>query len=391
MLATSATLVALAIREAAAAGWKDLRLEPGTSQSCVEETWKSLPRQYVAYYTEALQPSNLDADLTKAVWAEVPWTSDFVDIATSTAPRFRTRAKMRWDNAMLYIAAELEEPNAWATLLQHDSVIFNDNDFEIFIDPAGSTHNYTEFEMNSYNTTWDLRLNKPYGDGGSENSRRVNKTHGFEMQPPLRSAVSVNGSLNDPNVGSHSWSVEVAVPFTHTDNRRGTSGPPKAGDVWRINFSRVQWAVEVKEGKYVKKKSCQSCAAPGSEAEDNWAWSPQGQVAMHLPERWGLLQFATGPVGGTEPTTYSEWPARAMAAGAYYAQHAHAARHNGSFATDPSELLLFRAESLPFPVCPSNLHIELGDGGKSFSVTATDPIHNVTVSVHDDRLTLVVP
>ena len=25
--------------------------------------------------------------------------------------------------------------------------------------------------------------------------------------------------------------------------------------------------------------------------EDNWVWSPQGAINMHLPERWGRLRF----------------------------------------------------------------------------------------------------
>ena len=51
------------------------------------------------------------------------------------------------------------------TLTEHDSVIFQDNDFEVFIDPDGDNHNYYEIEINALNTEWDLRLPKPYRDG----------------------------------------------------------------------------------------------------------------------------------------------------------------------------------------------------------------------------------
>jgi hypothetical protein len=27
-------------------------------------------------------------------------------------------------------------------------------------------------------------------------------------------------------------------------------------------------------------------------AEDNWVWSPQGLINMHVPERWGWVEFA---------------------------------------------------------------------------------------------------
>ena len=53
-----------------------------------------------------------------------------------------------------------------------------------------------------------------------------------------------------------------------------------------------------------------------------WVWSPQGEVAMHLPERWGMLQFASGPVNATPPQYNIQWTVRAVAAAVYYAQHA---------------------------------------------------------------------
>src|SRR5262249_53999688 len=112
------------------------------------------------------QPPKIDGKIDDAVWKRAKWTGWFVDISTNVKPRFKTRAKMLWDDRALYIAAELEEPNVWGTLTEHDSVIFHDNDFEVFIDPHGNGLGYFEFEMNALNTGWDLRLDKPYKDGG---------------------------------------------------------------------------------------------------------------------------------------------------------------------------------------------------------------------------------
>ena len=67
---------------------------------------------------------------------------------------------------MTNVGAELEEPHVWGTLRRHDSVIFHDNDFEVFLDPDGDNHVYGELELNALNTTWDLLLTKPYKDGG---------------------------------------------------------------------------------------------------------------------------------------------------------------------------------------------------------------------------------
>ncbi|EOD35715.1 hypothetical protein EMIHUDRAFT_460568, partial [Emiliania huxleyi CCMP1516] len=218
------------------------------------------PREYVAHKFAA--PPHLDGNLREAAWEHVPWTSDFVDISTPTLPWLHTRAKLAWDDRFLYVGAELEDP-LWATLRRHDEVIFHDNDFEIFVDANATTHGYKEFEMNAYNATWDLMLSRPYGDGGGEISCRVSPAPCFDMQPPLASAVQLNGSLNQPaGPPDGGWSVEVALPLDGLmAHNAGADQRPRDGVFWRINFSRVQWALKVDQatGRYVKAPACQSC------------------------------------------------------------------------------------------------------------------------------------
>ena len=65
-----------------------------------------------------------------------------------------------------------------------------------------------------------------------------------------------------------------------------------------MNFSRVQWQLDVAEGRYSRRLK------PGAKdllPEHNWVWSAQGAVNMHMPERWGLVQFSRVLAGaGTE-------------------------------------------------------------------------------------------
>jgi len=329
----------------------------------------------VGYKTSDLTPQSLDGDLTKPAWAEVAWTEEFVDIATTTKPKYLTRAKIRWDDHYLYVGAYLEEAAIWANLTQDDEVIFHDNDFEIFVDPAGTTHYYKEFEMNALNKRWDLCLNRAYGDGGYENSTRVFGNAGWGM-PGLRSAAAVHPpqALNNPAEAGQAWTVEVALPlldlmFNSTDTR------PEAGTMWRIDFSRVEWGVKVVNGRYEKAASCQSCASPGTEAEDNWVWSPQGEVAMHLPERWGILQFADGAVNATEAADYDRWPSQATAVALYYAQKAYAGANGGAYTQDFRQLLQFSQK--PFEVCPQavpTISVTSGsDGKQEFTATVRSP------------------
>jgi len=262
------------------------------------------PRHYVCGRTTG--PITVDGKLDESAWAAAPWTDDFLDIegAAKPTPRFRTRAKMLWDDHYFYIAAELEEPHVWATLTEHDSVIFHDNDFELFIDPDGDNHNYAEFEMNALNTGWDLRLPKPYRDGGeADNSWEI---------PGLKTAVYVDGTLNDPRDVDRGWSVEIALPWDVLGKLSDMPAPPHDGDQWRVNFSRVEWKVNTEGGKYVK--------VPDT-PEDNWVWSPQGVVNMHWPERWGYVQFSTAAPGEAAFRPDPAGPAKHLLMRVYRAQH----------------------------------------------------------------------
>lgn len=220
-------------------------------------------------------PIQVDGRLDDPAWKKASWTSDFVDIEGSAKPRprFRTRAKMLWDDEYFYVAAELAEPDVWGTLTAHDSVIFRDNDFEVFLNPSGDTLNYFEFEINALNTTWDLFLPKPYKKKGSaDNSWEI---------PGLKSAVHVDGTINKPGDKDRGWTLELAFPWGAFASKAPVRRP-SAGESWRVNFSRVEWRVAVRDGRYEK--------IPGLK-EDNWVWSPQGLVDMHVPEHWGFVRF----------------------------------------------------------------------------------------------------
>jgi hypothetical protein len=224
----------------------------------------------------------IDGLAKEEVWSQAEWTDNFIDIEGSEKPRpyYQTKVKMLWDTEYLYFYAELEEPAIWANLTERDAVIFYDNDFEIFIDPDGDTHNYHELEINAFNTVWDLLLTRAYRDAG-------HALNNWNLKG-LKTAISLDGTINNPSDKDIGWSVEIAIPWTALSEGTKSKTPPLEGDMWRINFSRVQWQTEVIDGKYVKKKD----AVTGNRlAEHNWVWSPQRVIAMHEPEFWGRVYF----------------------------------------------------------------------------------------------------
>ncbi|QDH22996.1 carbohydrate-binding family 9-like protein [Saccharibacillus brassicae] len=286
------------------------------------------PRSYVC--GRAPGKLELDGRLDKPFWANAPWTDSFVDIEGDAKPRpgKLTRAKMLWDDEYFYIGAQLEEDEIWATLTERESVIFYDNDFEIFIDPDGDSHQYYEFEINALNTVWDLMLVTPYRDGGPP-------VNGWDIRG-LRTAVHIDGTLNDPAADNRSWSVEVAMPWSILRECAEGQKPPEAGQYWRVNFSRVQWQVDKDSGEYRKRIN------PDNDRpypEDNWVWSPQGVVNMHYPEMWGFVRFAGK--GEAEPEPFElpadetvKWKLRRL----YYRQR-NLYERSGSFASELALLL----------------------------------------------------
>jgi len=299
-----------------------LPLAPRATQTITPdfEATPFAPRRYIAY--RAPSKLTVDGKLDEPGWVAAAWSDAFVDIEGDghQRPRFRTRAKMLWDDEYFYVAAEMEEHDLWGTLTARDSVIFHDNDFEVFIDPDGDTHAYYELEVNALGTPWDLMLIKPYRDGG----RAIDA---WDIAG-LKIGLDLRGSVNRAGDRDEGWTAEIAMPWRILREAAPEQKPPRPGDRWRVNFSRVEWQVDVADGRYAKRLK------PGTKdplPESNWVWSPQGAINMHMPERWGYVQFSGARAGlGTDefvedPNERVKWALRRL----YYRQRAFRARSGG--------------------------------------------------------------
>jgi len=260
-----------------------------TSKS--QDIWKEFehlfmpPRNYVVYNTTG--KIDIDGKTNEADWEHAQWSEYHKDIEGDSKPEplYQTREKMLWDKNNLYILAELKEPHIWAYYDKRDMVVFHENDIEVFIDPDRDTHNYYEFEVNARNILFDLFMNKPYRNGGHANIPWNAK--GF------KSAVQIDGTLNNPTDIDRKWTVEMAIPFSSLTTD-GAFIQPENGNVWKINFSRVNWQTDIIDGKYVRKINPETNK---KYPEYNWVWSPQGIINMHFPERWSMIQFSSNKVG----------------------------------------------------------------------------------------------
>lgn len=308
---------------------------------------------YFAYKTA--EEIVIDGKDQEAAWSKTAWSNSFEDIEGNIkiAPLYKTRVKMIWDNNNLYIYAELQEPDIKGFLHKKDTIIYHDNDFEIFVKPDVKDQEYYEIEINAINTVMDLLMNKPYRFGGKANLNWDLKL--------FKSAVYHSGTLNKSGDIDDYWAVEIKIPVTSI-KRFGEPPYIQENEIWRINFSRVQWHYDVIDGNYKKKIDTQG----KDRKEENWVWSPIGVINMHYPERWGRIKFVTKP--NEEHIDEDFFLLEKTTWNLFYLQQFHKEDH-GRFAKSVNELL----QKYPFASIDTNrFRINILTKTNFYYLTVTD-------------------
>jgi hypothetical protein len=248
-------------------------------------------------------PIVIDGVPGEAAWSKAPKSRRFVDMITGRPGFLETRSALLWDDTSLYVAFWAEEPFVEAKLTKRDDIIFLENDVEVFIDGVDA---YYEFEINALNTVYevfyiwrdaykrkfntaefDVFSRQAYTFGGNADRRaqwfwRGTHPRGLRWAftdwdfPGLRTAVHVDGTLNESSDLDKGWTVELAFPWsgmTHLSN--GRSLPPKDGDQWRIFLGRFE-----------------KLAVGNAVASPSWSLDPIGDNDNHYPERFTQVRFS---------------------------------------------------------------------------------------------------
>ncbi|MGY5849854.1 carbohydrate-binding family 9-like protein [Salegentibacter sp. F14] len=322
------------------------------------------PRSYIAYKT--IDEIEIDGRDEEASWQKIPSSEDFIDIEGEKTPKYQTNMKILYDQEYLYFYARMEEPHIWATLKQRDTVIFYNNDFEIFIDPDGDTHNYMEFEMNALNTVWDLFIVKPYREPAPV-------LDSWDIQG-LKSAVHISGSLNDASDEDEYWSIEVAIPWEVLKEANTHNELPEE-EFWRINFSRVHWDHDLSQGRYSRKKDDEGGYLP----EYNWVWSPQGVINMHEPEHWGYVYFSSQKAGDPDQFTIPVDENIKWALYGLYRSQKAIFQKEGQWASDVNELYIN-----PLKINGEILYPKLENHLTGWNISIESPFTGETYIIKED-------
>jgi hypothetical protein len=189
------------------------------------------------------------------------------------------------------------EPNVTATLTERDSYIWLDNDVEFFL--AGEDC-YYELEVNAFGTRYEVffveqaaltpssrflpefdlyRRDVDVLAGFQDTSRngRYPKRWAFRDWdfPGLRTAVRIDGRINDPSHTDNGWTLELALPWAGMASLFGGRAlPPEPGESLRAQFFRFELV-----------------DAPDGQASLGWALNSHGVYDSHVLDRFAHLVF----------------------------------------------------------------------------------------------------
>jgi hypothetical protein len=242
------------------------------------------------------------ATFSEPWWFDAIWSPRFVDMVDPAVPSlYDTSCACVATDDGLRIGFRVEEPFPTALLTDRDSLVFQENDVEFFLDFGTG---YYEFEINAAGTIYEVlhvwrdtfaatsfandptfALDSPhcYTFGGDHDRRPATFWDGLHPRGAryafrdfdlsgLQSTVIVDGALNDPTRTSAGWTAEVLLPW----DGLGSLGisPVAPGDELRIGFMRFQ-----------------QIALSGQRNTGAWSLTPHLVLESHLPNRFTTVAF----------------------------------------------------------------------------------------------------
>ena len=249
----------------------------------------------------------IDGDISKDVWASAQWSKRFVDMVDGGPAIYNTQTAILWNDDFLYLAFDAQEPFLAANQTERDSIIFLENDLELFIDGGDC---YYELEVNALNTVYEIlfawkdtflasgkfdfenfNVHSPStftfaGDYDRSGASFWSGTHprgarwafrDFDL-PGLVTGVHLRGTLNDNSDVDEGWSLEIAIPWQSLGLlANGRTLPPRPGDIWSFFLGRFHKLIVGGEEIHPHPAS---------------ALNSHGIYDTHQPEKWSRVLIA---------------------------------------------------------------------------------------------------
>lgn len=186
---------------------------------------------------------------------------------TAKKPITKREGGVLWSDKYLYFRIKTYDKDIYAYNTERNSATFEDDVSEIFLktDPAGDA--YYNFEINALNAVYDSYQPKRDFAGGD---KRWSK---WDSQG-LKSAVYINGTINNPKDEDEYWILQGAIPFE--DLEIPSKKVPQIGDTWNFLLAGYDYSVFLPDNGMELASVC---------------LFEQGKVRFHFSERWNILKF----------------------------------------------------------------------------------------------------
>ena len=218
-----------------------------------------IPRVTVPKRTE---PIVIDGQLDDPAWKRAARVGPFQRYDGVGNGRYKTYARMLWDDHALYLAFEAPDRDVHTPYTQRDEPIYESEAVEIFIDADGDADEYIELQVAPNGVQFDARFK-----GGARQNMDQSWDHVYEAK------TSVDGTLNNPADQDRGWVAEWRIPYAGMPD---LDQAPSPGKSWKINLFRLDR--QRRNGQVV--------------GTDATAWSAPMSGDFHRLERFGVITFA---------------------------------------------------------------------------------------------------
>ncbi len=205
---------------------------------------------------------SIDGNFNEPVWGSAAVITPFYHNNGDGIETEPTTLRLCYNSTYLYLGWTCKDTDIQATITEHDANLWDEEVVEFFVTPNELTR-YYEMQWNPLGTTFDGLIVNTLDDKGFSVLCDLDRKWEAKNQ---KSAVVVEGKLNDHSSKDEEWRVEVAISFADLQ-----TDPPKPGDIWRGNFYRYNRTTG-KETEYV-------------------SWSPTCTNTFHEPNRFGYIHF----------------------------------------------------------------------------------------------------
>lgn len=197
----------------------------------VTATGDSINSKGILSINKTTEKISVDGKMEETAWQTAEILTLGSPVTENGIPVQKTEARIIYDDKYIYVIFKADDIDIEAKHHGRDQYVFQDDCLEIFLNPSPEkTDIYCAFEMNVNLALNDCVIIAEGKDG---------KAFSIGAYDPkgVKIAVSLNGTLNNPDDTDKYWMLEAAIPFTAFEGYNYNL-PPKKDTIWKFQLSR---------------------------------------------------------------------------------------------------------------------------------------------------------